>query len=224
MFFHDSACFSPSGPASQNPTLAKFMGNVQRHKALALQASFCHMCKVPVHNDRKCKEASCENRFGLLMSEAADAIPSKHCKISDRRPQLNGPSVLSTALSECCTRHSVAHPPNSHHSIALVGASCCYYFSCCCFCLPLDLAPRLITQQPSGPHGTNSACLPAHFRLLHPAAFFSRSSRSNEVLMEDWEKPNTCSFMTQRAVPHQALRPRIQLWQDSWATYNDTRL
>ena len=83
MFFHDSACCSPSGPASQNPTVARFMGNVQRHKALALQASFCEMCKMPVHNDRKCKEASHENRFGLVMLEEADAIPSKHCNISD---------------------------------------------------------------------------------------------------------------------------------------------
>ena len=133
-------------------------------------------------------------------------------------------SVLSTTLNECCTGHSVAHPPNSHHSIALDRASCCYYFSCCCFCLPLVLAPRLITQQPSGPDGRNSACLPAHSRLLHPAAFFSRSSRSNELLMADWEKLKICSFMTQRAVPHQALRPRIQLWEDSRGTRNDARL
>ena len=134
----------PSGPASQNSTVARFTGNVQRHKALTIKASIREMCKRSQHtitecpkslqsriaHQETCKEASCENRFGLLMFQAAADNPSKHCNISDRRPKLNGPSVLSTALNECCTRHSVAHPPNSHHSIALDRASCCCYFSC----------------------------------------------------------------------------------------------
>ena len=176
-------------------------------------------CKI--HGERATTQGS--DITGFLSRDVQTASLKFECPKALHKQDCRQ-SVLSTTLNECCTGHSAAHPPHSHHSIALDRASCCYYFSYCCFCLPLILAPRLITKQLSGPRGRSSACLPAHSRLLHPAAFFSRSSRSNGFLMADCDKLKTCSFMTRRAVLHQAMRPRIQLWQDSRGTCNDARL